>query len=69
MGYTRDQDSNSVASDLQNKHDINIESEQDKKKYKCTYAKCHAVFLRPSRLQRHIRSHTGEVLITDIKSE
>ncbi|KAM0726271.1 Transcription factor IIIA [Formica fusca] len=60
MGHTGDQDSDSVASDLQNKYDIHIENKQDKKKYKCTYAECHAVFLRPSRLQRHIRSHTGE---------
>lgn len=67
MGYMRDQANDSVASDLQNKHDIYIENEQEKKKYKCTYAECHAVFLRPSRLQRHIRSHTGEVFITNMK--
>ncbi|XP_029168768.1 zinc finger protein 184-like isoform X2 [Nylanderia fulva] len=59
MGYT-EEDSDSVASDLQNKHDIYIEIEQDKKKYECIYTGCHAVFLRPSRLQRHIRTHTGE---------
>lgn len=69
MGHT-EEDSDGIASDLQNKHDIHIESEDkknmrtklcmDKKKYKCTYAECDAVFLRPSRLQRHIRSHTGE---------
>lgn len=69
MGYTADQANDSVASDFQNKHDICIENGQDKKKYKCTYYECHAVFLRPSRLQRHIRSHTGEVFVTNVKLE
>lgn len=67
MGYIGDQANDNVTSDLQSKHDTYIENGQNKKKHKCTYAECHAVFLRPSRLQRHIRSHTGEVLITNIK--
>lgn len=59
MGQTGDQDNDSVATDLQSAHDSNSSSEE--KKYKCNYPGCHSTFLRPSRLERHMRLHTGEV--------
>lgn len=58
---------NSVTSDLQIKYDSDIQSKESKKKHKCNYPDCHAVFLRPSRLERHIRLHTGEVIIVMMK--
>lgn len=67
MGQIGEQDSNDSASDLQSKHDSSIQNEESKKKHKCHYPDCQAVFLRPSRLERHIRSHTGEVTITSIR--
>jgi len=57
---------NDVSSNLENDN-IYIGGKQDKRKYKCTHLNCHATFLRPSKLERHIRLHTGEVK-TDIKS-
>lgn len=62
-----EQDSNDVASDLQNKHDSSVQNEESKKRHKCNYPDCDAVFLRPSRLERHMRLHTGEVTIMSIK--
>lgn len=67
MGQIAEQDSNDIVSDLQSKHDSNIQNEESKKKYKCNYPDCYAVFLRPSRLERHMRLHTGEVTIVNIK--
>lgn len=43
-----------------------IEIKKDEKPYKCTYDGCNLSFLRPSRLKRHIRFHTGEVMIVCI---
>ncbi|XP_071626323.1 uncharacterized protein [Temnothorax longispinosus] len=62
MGQIGEQGSNNGVSDLQSKHDSNIQNKKQKeeKKYKCDYPDCNAVFLRPNRLERHIRSHTGE---------
>nr|XP_012215527.1 PREDICTED: transcription factor IIIA-like [Linepithema humile] len=55
MGQTGDQSSNDNVLNIQN--DIDIRS---KKKHKCTYPECHAMFAKPSKLERHIRLHTGE---------
>lgn len=66
MGRVGDQDSDSAASDLQSGHDIDIGGKESQKKYNCNYPNCNAVFLRPSRLKRHIRLHTGEVTIVSI---
>jgi len=63
MGQMGDQDSDNVASNLQNGHDI----QNKEKKHKCNYSNCDAVFLQPSRLKRHIRLHTGEVTIMSMK--
>ena len=32
------------------------------KRYVCTYEGCFAAFGKPSRLEQHIRVHTGEVI-------
>lgn len=35
--------------------------ENTKKKYRCTYQGCTKAYTKPTRLQEHERSHTGEV--------
>ncbi|XP_032668317.1 zinc finger protein 28-like [Odontomachus brunneus] len=60
MGCTSDQDSENVSSNLQNEDDAKISVIQKRKKYKCNHPDCDAIFSEPSRLERHIRQHTGE---------
>jgi len=60
MGQIGDQNSNNILN-IQSGHDV------QNKKHKCTYPECYAIFTRPSKLQRHIRMHTGEVFIINIK--
>lgn len=66
MGQAGEQDNSDIASNLENKNDGNIQNGESKKKYKCNYLDCNAMFLRPSRLERHMRSHTGEVTIIKV---
>ena len=35
-----------------------------KKLYQCTYQGCKKAYTKPSRLQEHERSHTGDVIIS-----
>ncbi|XP_039307596.1 MDS1 and EVI1 complex locus protein EVI1-A isoform X1 [Solenopsis invicta] len=64
MGQIGDQDSDRVASDLQNEHKTDTQVEKESKKtHKCNYPDCQAVFPRSSKLERHMRLHTGEVTI------
>lgn len=41
---------------------ISAKSEQSDKKYVCKYTGCNAAYFKQSRLDRHIRLHTGEVI-------
>lgn len=38
-----------------------VDSSDTEKSHKCLHPGCKAAFLRPSRLARHVRQHTGEV--------
>lgn len=67
MGQIKEEDNKDIVSDLQSEYESDIQIEEDQKKHKCDYPDCNAVFLRPSRLKRHKRSHTGEVTIMSIK--
>ncbi|XP_018402916.1 PREDICTED: zinc finger protein 572-like isoform X1 [Cyphomyrmex costatus] len=60
MGQMGNNDNDNITSDCQNGHDIDIENKESQKKHKCNYPNCSATFLRPDRLERHIKSHTGE---------
>lgn len=70
MGQGKTSESDSVLFETENcgaigKTDIEFaRTKRDIKRHKCTYDGCDAIFNRPSRLARHIRFHTGEVLIT-----
>ncbi|XP_053976200.1 zinc finger protein 320-like [Hylaeus anthracinus] len=39
---------------------VKDEGSGEEKRYKCTFPECNAAFSKPSRLDRHIRLHTGE---------
>ncbi|CAD1471145.1 unnamed protein product [Heterotrigona itama] len=63
MGHDINSESESILSESNNMikdTDVVVEIKKDKKPYKCTYDGCNLSFLRPSRLKRHIRFHTGE---------
>jgi len=62
MGQMGNHDNDNITSDCQTEHDIDIENKESQKKYKCNYPNCSATFLRPNRLERHTKSHTGEVI-------
>lgn len=60
MGHASDQDSDNVSISFKNECDVKtfmIKKEQ----HRCTYSDCQAVFTKSSKLQRHIKQHTGEV--------
>lgn len=61
MGRVNDSETDSIslhAEDvINNCADIANEA---KKRYKCVFPGCSLAFLRPSRLERHVRVHTGE---------
>lgn len=59
---TMGQDRNSETDLIENTNTICFQDKKQKK-HECTYPDCKAVFYRPSRLARHVRSHTGEVMI------
>lgn len=65
MGHNLDSESESALSESNNTIkgiDIAVEIKKDEKPYKCTYG-CNLFFRKLSRLERHIRFHTGEVMI------
>lgn len=61
MGQVKNAETDSISSDAESviKECANVGDEINKR-YKCTFAGCSLAFLRPSRLERHIRVHTGE---------
>ncbi|XP_026670810.1 zinc finger protein 888-like [Ceratina calcarata] len=61
MGQVKNLETDSISPDTENiiKECTNIADEANKR-YKCTFPECSLSFLRPSRLERHIRVHTGE---------
>lgn len=66
MGHNLNSDSESTLSESNNMitdTDIVVEIKKDEKPYKCTYLGCNLSFHKPSRLKRHIRFHTGEVMV------
>lgn len=58
MGQIGDSNRNDGVLNIQSDHGVDT---QNKKNHKCTYPDCHAVFTRPSKLQTHMKLHTGEV--------
>lgn len=60
MGRNKDSETDSVLSEFENEVK-NIKTTEREKPYKCNFVGCNLAFYRPSRLQRHIRFHTGEV--------
>lgn len=66
MGQDRALESDSVVTEsesntIKQTDEACILGSKDIKRHKCTFAGCDAAFVRPSRLARHIRLHTGEV--------
>ncbi|XP_043801032.1 zinc finger protein 888-like [Apis laboriosa] len=59
MGRNKDSETDSVLSEFENEVK-NIKTTEREKPYKCSFVGCNLAFYRPSRLQRHIRFHTGE---------
>ena len=65
MGHNLNSESESTLSESDNiikDTDVVVEIKKDEKPYKCTYG-CNLSFRKPSRLKRHIRFHTGEVMV------
>ncbi|KOX76692.1 hypothetical protein WN51_11047 [Melipona quadrifasciata] len=60
MGHNINSESESILSESNMTNDTDVEIKEDEKPYKCTYG-CNLSFRKPSRLERHIRFHTGEI--------
>ncbi|XP_043256004.1 zinc finger protein 317-like, partial [Colletes gigas] len=66
MGQDKTLETNGILSETENRNTIQksdvpfAQAMVDEKRYKCTYIGCNAAFVRPNRLARHIRFHTGE---------
>lgn len=44
-------------------------SASTKRRYKCTHDGCDKAYTKPSRLEEHERTHTGEVSVSGLQSE
>ncbi|KAL0104904.1 hypothetical protein PUN28_016507 [Cardiocondyla obscurior] len=59
MGQIKEENHSKVVFD-KNDHISGIQTEKNIKQYKCKYSNCQVTCSKPSKLERHIRSHTGE---------
>ncbi|CAL7944985.1 unnamed protein product [Xylocopa violacea] len=63
MGHDSNSEADSVSVESESvtkETSVAVETIRNEKRHKCTFAGCNLAFSRPSRLQRHIRFHTGE---------
>lgn len=66
MGHDTNSESESILSesnDLAKDVDVAAKIKRDEKPHKCTFDGCNLSFSRPSRLKRHMKFHTGEVML------
>lgn len=66
MGCDTNSESKSILSesnDLVKDVDVAVKTKRDEKPHKCTFDGCNLSFYRPSRLKRHMKFHTGEVVL------
>lgn len=66
MGHDTNSESESILSESNNlvkDIDVAVKTKRDEKPHKCTFDGCNLSFCRPSRLKRHMKFHTGEVML------
>lgn len=51
----------SCLEDVVSQQIVDLTTETGTRRYTCTYEGCSASFGKPSRLEQHVRVHTGEV--------